>query len=109
MPACPPRPETGTGSGGATGCGYATALTAYDGLAFHHRILINQPALARRDENRQLISLVMSGLTFHHRILACQVWAWGLGQGFKGYNRWTPLTLLIKIRNTRHTPLGETA
>ena len=33
----------------------------------------------------------------------------GLGQGFKGYNRWTLLTILIKIRNTRHTPLGETA
>jgi hypothetical protein len=31
------------------------------------------------------------------------------GSGFKGYNRWTLLTLLIKIRNTRHTPWGETA
>ena len=41
MPACP----------GATRCGYATALTAYDGLAFHHRIS------------------------------ASQVWARGLGQG----------------------------
>ncbi len=41
---------------------------------------------ARRDENMQLISLLMNGLTFHHRILACQVWDRGLGQGFKGYN-----------------------
>ena len=52
MPACPPRPETETGSGGATGCGYATALTGYECLVLHHRIL------------------------------TCQVWARGLGQGF---------------------------
>ena len=32
----------------------------------------------------------------------------GLGQGFKGYNRWLLLTILIKIWHTRHTPLGET-
>ena len=31
----------------------------------------------------------------------------GLGQGFKGYNRWILLTLLIKIRHTRHTPLSQ--
>jgi len=31
------------------------------------------------------------------------------GSRFKGYNQWTLLTILIKIRNTRHTPLGETA
>jgi len=31
----------------------------------------------------------------------------GLGQGFKGYNRWVLSTLLIKIRYTRHTPLAE--
>ncbi|MGD2011808.1 MAG: hypothetical protein PVI76_11960, partial [Desulfobacterales bacterium] len=32
----------------------------------------------------------------------------GLGQGFKGYYQWIWHTLLIKIRNTRHIPLGET-
>jgi hypothetical protein len=32
----------------------------------------------------------------------------GLGQGFKGYNRLTLLAILVKIWNTRHTPLGET-
>ena len=35
----PPRPETGTGSGGATGCGYATVFTDYECLTLHHRIL----------------------------------------------------------------------
>jgi hypothetical protein len=42
---CPPRPETETGSGGATGCGYAIVFSVYDFLAFHHRILTCQPAL----------------------------------------------------------------
>ena len=28
--------------------------------------------------------------------------------GFKGYNRWTLLSILLKIRNTRHHPSGET-
>ena len=37
MPACPR----------ATGFGYATVFTAYECLAFHHRILTCQPALAR--------------------------------------------------------------
>jgi hypothetical protein len=31
----------------------------------------------------------------------------GLGQGFKGYNRWILLSILIKIWNTRHTPLNK--
>jgi hypothetical protein len=31
----------------------------------------------------------------------------GLGQGFKGYNRWELFILLIRIWNTRHTPLSE--
>jgi hypothetical protein len=31
----------------------------------------------------------------------------GLGQGFKGYNRWILHTILIKTWNTLHTPLGE--
>ena len=42
LEARPPRPETGTGSGGATGCGYATVFTAYECLTFHHRILTCQ-------------------------------------------------------------------
>jgi hypothetical protein len=32
----------------------------------------------------------------------------GLGQGFKGYNRWILHTILIKTWNTLHTPWGET-
>ena len=32
----------------------------------------------------------------------------GLGQGFKGYDRWILLTILIKIWNVRHAPLSET-
>ena len=31
----------------------------------------------------------------------------GLGQGFKGYSCWKPLSILFKIRNTRHHPLGK--
>ncbi len=37
--ACPPRPETWTGSGGATGCGYTTIFTHYECLTLHHHIL----------------------------------------------------------------------
>ncbi len=40
--ACPPRPETGTGSGGATGYAHATVFTAYECLTFHCRILTCQ-------------------------------------------------------------------
>ena len=32
----------------------------------------------------------------------------GLGQGFKGYNRWILLIILIKIWKIRHTPSSET-
>ena len=32
-----------------------------------------------------------------------------IGSRFKGYKRWTLFKILIKARNTRHTPLGEMA
>ena len=32
-----------------------------------------------------------------------------LGQGFKGYNRWKLIAILIKTRNTSYILLGETA
>jgi hypothetical protein len=62
-----------------------------------------KPALARRDVATRLFSLYMN-LVLHHHILTCQVWAKGSKVTTDG-----PATTLIKIRNTRLTPLGETA
>ena len=60
MMACPPRPETGTGSGGAKACEYAMAFSAYEWLTFHYRTLACQPALARCDVNIQLLSVLVN-------------------------------------------------
>jgi len=78
----PPRPETETGSGGATGCEYTTVFTAYECLTLHHRILPCQPALARRDVGIQLFSLIMNAslciTAFCHARSGPGVWARGI-------------------------------
>ena len=56
----PPRPETGTGSGGATCLEYTAILVVFQRSGQWTHGHGTQPALARRDMHMQLFSLLMS-------------------------------------------------